>query len=169
MKVTQDGVKRQVNFVMLSFYAAIFEFLTFHIKPSISPWQVGFLYNSVVEDYFTGFTLHCKGWTSVYHDPRRPQFLGSGVTNLNDSLIQGTRWSSGLVEVGLSKFCPLIYGPRWMSVLESMCYAEVALSPLVFFPVWCFATIPQLCLLNGIPLYPNVRTKQHFHALMLLL
>ncbi|KAL6293522.1 hypothetical protein ACE6H2_001664 [Prunus campanulata] len=25
-----------------------------------------------------------------------------------------------------------------------------------FLPLWCFATIPQLCLLNGIPLYPEV-------------
>ena len=75
-------------------------------------WQAGFLYASVVEDYFTGFaSLHCKGWNSVYCKPPRPQFLGSGITNLNDLLVQGTRWSSGLLDVALSKFCPLIYGP----------------------------------------------------------
>ncbi|KAK9931047.1 hypothetical protein M0R45_018343 [Rubus argutus] len=120
--------------------------------------EAGFLYGSVVEDYFTGFaSLHCKGWNSVYCDPPRPQFLGSGTTNLNDFLVQGTRWSSGLVDVAISKYCPLIYGPLKMSFLESMCYAYLAIFPICdFFSLWCFATIPQLCLLNGIPFYPEV-------------
>ncbi|KAL5542176.1 hypothetical protein UlMin_009886, partial [Ulmus minor] len=117
--------------------------------------EVGFLYGSVVEDYLTGFMLHCKGWTSVYYDPPRPQFLGCGITNLNDFLIQGTRWYSGLLDVGISKFCPLFYGSFRMSILQSLCYAELAFLPLNFISLWCFATIPQLCLLNGIPLYPE--------------
>ncbi|KAE8022570.1 hypothetical protein FH972_008360 [Carpinus fangiana] len=129
--------------------------------------EVGFLYASVTEDYLTGLTLHCKGWTSVYHDPPWPQFLGSCTTNLNDLLIQGTRWSSGLLEVGLSNFSPLIYGPPRMSLLESMCYGELAFSPLCFLPLWCFATIPQLCLLNGIPLYPKV-SNLYFLAFMFI-
>lgn len=120
-------------------------------------FQVGFLYHSVAEDFFTGFILHCKGWLSVYLNPSRPQFLGTSITSLSDLLIQGTRWSSGLVEVGLSRFCPLIYGTLRMSFLESLCYAEISLFPLFYcLPLWCFATIPQLCLLNGIPLYPKV-------------
>uniref|UniRef100_A0A5B7B319 Putative cellulose synthase-like protein G2 n=1 Tax=Davidia involucrata TaxID=16924 RepID=A0A5B7B319_DAVIN len=118
--------------------------------------KVGFMYFSVAEDFFTGFLLHCKGWISVYCDPARPSFLGQGTTNLNDVLVQGTRWGSGLVEVGISRFSPLIYGPLNMSILESMCYAELAYFPLYCLPVWCLATIPQLCLLNGIPLYPKV-------------
>ncbi|KAF8014563.1 hypothetical protein BT93_H0397 [Corymbia citriodora subsp. variegata] len=118
--------------------------------------EVGFLYQSVAEDYFTGFTLHCKGWTSVYYSPSRPQFMGTSTTNLNDLLIQGTRWSSGLAEVGFSKFCPLIYGSLRMSILQSMCYAELAFFPLYCLPISIFATIPQICLLNGIAIYPKV-------------
>ncbi|KAK2972976.1 hypothetical protein RJ640_022033 [Escallonia rubra] len=72
--------------------------------------EASFRFFPVVEDYFTGFKLHCKGWTSVYFDPPRPSFLGSGTSNLNDFLVQGTRWACGLVEVGISRFCPLIYG-----------------------------------------------------------
>ncbi|KAM4127285.1 hypothetical protein ACJW30_02G078300 [Castanea mollissima] len=121
--------------------------------------EVGFLYDSVAEDLFTGFILHCKGWTSVYCNPSRAQFLGSGSANLNDLMIQGIRWSSGLIEVGFSKFCPLIYGPPRMSFLESMCYGELSFFPFYFLPLWCFATIPQLCLLNGIPLYPKVSSS----------
>ncbi|MED6157240.1 hypothetical protein PIB30_021584 [Stylosanthes scabra] len=118
--------------------------------------EVGFLYDSVVEDYLTGFILHCNGWTSVFCEPSRPQFLGSATTNLNDVLIQGTRWYSGLFENGVNKYCPLIYGPSMMPILQRLCNAELVYFPLYCLPLWCFATIPQLCLLNGIPLYPKV-------------
>ncbi|BBH01868.1 cellulose synthase like G1, partial [Prunus dulcis] len=123
-----------------------------------SIFWVGFMYGSVLEDYFTGFRLHCKGWISVYCNPPRPQFLGSGITNLDEFLVQLTRWTSGLVDVAISKFCPLVYGPlKTYTFVQSMCYADLALFPIFYFlPLWCFATIPQLCLLNGIPLYPEV-------------
>lgn len=84
--------------------------------------------------------------------------LCTNTTNLNDVLIQGTRWYCGLFENGISKFCPLIYGPLRMSLLQSLCFAELTYFPLYCLPLWCFATIPQLCLLHGIPLYPEVTT-----------
>ncbi|XWS08835.1 hypothetical protein CRYUN_Cryun40dG0034400 [Craigia yunnanensis] len=119
--------------------------------------EVGFLYDAIAEDYLTGFTLQCKGWISAYLAPSRPQFLGTSTTNLNDLLIQGIRWGSGLVDVAISRFFPLLYGPPRTSILHSMCYAELSLFPLLYcLPLWCFATIPPLCLLNGIPLYPEV-------------
>ncbi|KAK7252118.1 hypothetical protein RIF29_35852 [Crotalaria pallida] len=123
-----------------------------------SKWgqEVGFLYGSVVEDFLTGFFLHCNGWTSVFCEPSNPQFLGTATTNLNDVLIQGSRWYSGLFENGINRFCPLIYGPSRMPLLQSLCFAELTYFPLYCFPLWCFAIIPQLCLLNGIPLYPKV-------------
>ncbi|OMO54788.1 Cellulose synthase [Corchorus capsularis] len=72
-------------------------------------------------------------------------------------LIQGSRWTSGITEVAISKFCPLIYGLRRMSLLQSLAYAELAFWPLLYsLSSWGFAIIPQLCLLNGIPLYPEV-------------
>lgn len=118
--------------------------------------EVGFLYDSVVEDYLTGFILHYNGWTSVFCEPSRPQFLGTAATNLNDVLIQGSRWSSGLFENGISKYCPLIDGPFRMSLLQSMCFAELTYYPLYCLPLWCFATIPQLALIDGTTLYPKV-------------
>ncbi|KAJ6313266.1 hypothetical protein OIU77_014717 [Salix suchowensis] len=121
--------------------------------------QMGFLYHSVVEDYFTGFILHCKGKTSVFCNPSKPAFLGSSTTNLNDLLVQGTRWNFGLFEVTLSKFCPFIYGLSRMPLLQTMCYGYLALQPLYFLPLWCLATLPQLCLLNGIPIYPQVSSS----------
>ncbi|GAB2294522.1 hypothetical protein Dimus_028726 [Dionaea muscipula] len=133
------------------------QFLASCIYEQSTKWgeEVGFLYHSVVEDYFTGFTLHCKGWISVYCDPERPQFLGTTTTNLNDVLVQGTRWYAGLTEVALSKYFPLIYGPSSMSVLLKMCYVFFDVWPLCLScAMWFFASVPQLCLFKGIPLYP---------------
>lgn len=121
--------------------------------------QVGFLYGTVCEDVHTGFILHCNGWNSVYCDPPKPQFLGNSTTNLNDLLTQGIRWSSGLLENGSSMFCPLIYGPQRMSLLQSLCFASATYLPLYCLPLWCFAIVPQLCLVHGISLYPKVTTK----------
>ncbi|GAB4843218.1 hypothetical protein Ancab_013185 [Ancistrocladus abbreviatus] len=119
--------------------------------------EVGFLYHSVLEDFLTGLILHYKGWRSVYCNPARPQFLGATPTNLTDLLVQNTRWSAGLTEVALSKYCPLIYGPSKMSILQRMCYVWMVIFPSCYFlSAWPFATIPQLCLLHGIPLYPKV-------------
>ncbi|MBA0801369.1 hypothetical protein Gohar_011740, partial [Gossypium harknessii] len=108
-------------------------------------------------DYFTGFTLHRKGWKSVYLYPKKPQFLGTATTNYNEVSIQWTRWASGFTSVAISKFCPLIYGPLKMSWVQFMCYSELAFMPLLnCLSLWGFAFIPQLCLFNDIPLYPKV-------------
>ncbi|XP_027165343.1 cellulose synthase-like protein G1 [Coffea eugenioides] len=118
--------------------------------------EVGFRYFSVVEDYFTGFLLHCKGWNSVYYNPQRPPFLGTASTNLGEMLVQNTRWTAGLIEVAISKYSPIIYGPSRMPILACMCYAQLAYYPFGFIPFWCLSIIPQLCLAQGIPLYPEI-------------
>ncbi|KAL0376742.1 UNVERIFIED_CONTAM: Cellulose synthase-like protein E6 [Sesamum calycinum] len=64
--------------------------------------QVGFRYISVVEDYFTGFIMHCKGWISVYFDPSKPGFFGEIPISLGEILVQQTRWSVGFYQVTLS-------------------------------------------------------------------
>ncbi|CAH9145776.1 unnamed protein product [Cuscuta epithymum] len=117
--------------------------------------DIGFMYNSVVEDYSTGFMLHCRGWISVFCNPNRAAFLGSTTTNLNDTLIQGTRWNSGLLDCFLSRFCPLIYGLPRLPLLECLCYTHLASQPLYCLPAWCLATVPQICLLIGLPIYPK--------------
>ncbi|KAK6929824.1 Cellulose synthase [Dillenia turbinata] len=121
-----------------------------------SQLQVGFYYASVVEDCFTGYMLHCKGWTSVYCNPSTPQFLGRCPPSLNILLIQLIRWTCGLLDFGFSRFCPLVYGPRRMSILMACGYACTTLFPLPTLSIWCLAAVPQLCLFNGISLYPKV-------------
>ncbi|XP_047955018.1 cellulose synthase-like protein G1 [Salvia hispanica] len=118
--------------------------------------EVGYRYFTVVEDYFTGLNLHCEGWISVYLNPSRPCFLGSSPMSLGDTLVQNTRWYLGLSQVALSKYSPLVYGALRMSLLQSMVYAELAYYPIYFLPVYILALVPQLFLLAGIPLYPEV-------------
>lgn len=117
------------------------------------------MYGTVCEDVHTGFMLNCNGWNSVYCDPPKPQFLGNSTTNLNDLFVQGTRWSSGLLENGLRMYSPLIYGPLRMPLLHSLCHANLTYFPLYCLPLWCLAIVPQLCLVSGISLYPKVSTK----------
>ncbi|KAL0376744.1 UNVERIFIED_CONTAM: Cellulose synthase-like protein G2 [Sesamum calycinum] len=118
-----------------------------------SDW-VGYIYNTVSEDMVTSLVLHCRGWRSAYVDPARPCFLGVCPTNLNDMLVQQTRWALGAMQIALSRFSPLIYGGLRMSILQSMFYAQVG--SLYVVPLCGLAVIPQICLLYGIPLYPKV-------------
>ncbi|QHN95776.1 Cellulose synthase-like protein [Arachis hypogaea] len=62
--------------------------------------HIGFLYGTVCEDVHTGFMLNCNGRNSVFCDSAKPQFLRNSTTNLNELLIQGTRWGSGLLDIG---------------------------------------------------------------------
>ncbi|KAG6393396.1 hypothetical protein SASPL_147637 [Salvia splendens] len=84
------------------------------------------------------------------------QEASSSPMSLGDTLVQNTRWFLGLSQVALSKYSPLFYGALRMSVLQSMVYAELAYYAIYFLPVYILALVPQLCLLAGIPLYPEV-------------
>lgn len=118
--------------------------------------QVGYAYFTVVEDSITSLDLHCKGWISVFMDPERPCFLGACTTNMNDMLVQQTRWAFGLTQIALSKYCPLFYGPWSMSVLQRLSYCAHNLDTILTVPFYGLVLIPQICLLHGIPLYPKV-------------
>ncbi|KAH9682166.1 cellulose synthase-like protein G2 [Citrus sinensis] len=95
-------------------------------------------------------------WKSVFCNPSRSAFLGSATSSLNDTLVQGTRWNCGLLEVTFSKCSPPLYGLSRMPLLQTMCYSYYALQPFYSLPLWCLASVPQLCLINGISLYPKV-------------
>ncbi|CAH9137326.1 unnamed protein product [Cuscuta epithymum] len=125
--------------------------------------MVGYRYFSVVEDAITSLELHCDGWISVYINPSNPCFLGASTNNLNDTLVQQTRWAFGLMQMGLSRFTPLIYGPLRMSILQSMWYGALVLDSLSTIPFYGLSIIPPICLLYCIPLYPQV-SNPFFYA-----
>ncbi|XP_051125361.1 cellulose synthase-like protein G3 [Andrographis paniculata] len=118
--------------------------------------EVGSGYNSVVEDALNSLKLHRKGWISVWYDPKRPCFLGTCTTNLNDMLVQQTRWALGLLLLGVSRNSPAINLSSKMPIFQSMSYAGLTLDPLYVIPFYGLAIVPQLCLLHGVSLYPKV-------------
>ncbi|KAK7841933.1 cellulose synthase-like protein g1 [Quercus suber] len=119
-------------------------------------YKIGFSYDCLLESAFTGYLLHCKGWISVYLYPKRPCFLGCTTIDMKDGMVQLMKWNSNLLQVGLSKFSPLIYGVSRMSVLQSMCYGYLTCQSFLSVGLLLYGTVPQVCLLNGIPLYPKV-------------
>ncbi|XP_059662188.1 cellulose synthase-like protein G3 isoform X1 [Cornus florida] len=124
--------------------------------------KMGFRYGSLVEDYFTGYRLQCEGWKSVFCDPKRAAFLGDVPISLNDVLSQNKRWSVGLLEVAFSKYSPLTFGTRSMGPLMGHCYAHSAFWAIWSIPITIYAFIPQLALLNGVSIFPQVSDPWFF-------
>ncbi|XP_052209370.1 cellulose synthase-like protein G3 isoform X1 [Diospyros lotus] len=121
--------------------------------------KLGFRYGSLVEDYYTGFRLHCEGWKSAFCNPKRPAFIGDAPITLVDALNQARRWNVGLLEVAISKYCPLTFGVKSMGLLMGLCYAYYAIGPILSIPITIYAFLPQFALLNGISIFPEVSDK----------
>ncbi|XAR70153.1 Cellulose synthase (UDP-forming) [Bertholletia excelsa] len=118
--------------------------------------KLGFRYGSLVEDFYTGYRLHCEGWRSVLCSPERAAFWGDAPMTLNDAITQTKRWVVGLLEVSLSKYCPLTYGLRHLGPVMALCYIYYSLGPILSIPITVYAFLPQLALLNGISIFPKV-------------
>ncbi|KAL8104959.1 cellulose synthase-like protein G1 [Apium graveolens] len=121
--------------------------------------EIGYSYDCLLESTFTGYRLHNKGWRSVYLYPKRPCFLGCTTIDMKDALVQLIKWSSGLLQVGLSKFSPMTYGLSNMTVLQSLCYGYFTFMPLFSVPCLIYGIISPLCFLTGIPLFPEVSSS----------
>uniref|UniRef100_A0A7N0USY3 Uncharacterized protein n=1 Tax=Kalanchoe fedtschenkoi TaxID=63787 RepID=A0A7N0USY3_KALFE len=117
--------------------------------------EVGFSYVNKLESTFTGYMLHCRGWTSVYLCPERPCFLGCATVDLKDAMEQLMKWSSNLLQMGVSTYSPFTYGFSRMSILQSMCYGYFTSIALLSIPLTIYATVPQLCFIKGTALFPK--------------
>ncbi|XP_047339224.1 cellulose synthase-like protein G3 [Impatiens glandulifera] len=118
--------------------------------------KMGFRYGSLVEDYFTGYKLHCEGWISVFCHPKRAAFLGDKPITVEDLLNQTKRWALGLCDVTFSKYNPTIYGTRNISILMGLAYSHFALWPTLCVPIMIYGFLPQLALLNNVSIFPEV-------------
>ncbi|KAK1419167.1 hypothetical protein QVD17_28327 [Tagetes erecta] len=119
-------------------------------------FQLGFQYGSLVEDYYTGYRLQCEGWESIFCHPSRPAFLGDIPISLVDSISQTKRWAIGLLEVGFSKYSPVVFGARCMGFVMGLCYAHYAFWPILTIPITIYSFLPQIALLNGVYIFPKV-------------
>lgn len=118
--------------------------------------QIGFRYGSAVEDFFTGYHLHCQGWKSIFCQPNRPAFLGNAPMTLDALLTQTKRWALGASEVAFSKYSPLKYGFLSMNTFQVLCYTHYSTWPIWCIPITIYAFLPQLALINSLPLFPKI-------------
>ncbi|OMO79812.1 Cellulose synthase [Corchorus capsularis] len=130
--------------------------------------KMGFRYGSLVEDFFTGFRLHCDGWRSVFCNPERAAFLGNAPINLSDVLNQCKRWAVGLLEMGFSEYSPITFGTRSIGLM-GLGYSHYSFWPLYAIPVTIYSFLPQLALLNGVSVFPKISEPWFFLYLFLFL
>lgn len=117
---------------------------------------MGLLYGFPVEDIVTGLTIQCRGWKSVYYNPSKDAFLGIAPVSLEESLVQLKRWSEGMFQIFISKYCPFIYGHGWIKLRAQMGYSVYLLWAPLALPSLCYAIVPALCLIHHLPLFPKV-------------
>ncbi|KAM7499011.1 hypothetical protein LguiA_023425 [Lonicera macranthoides] len=118
--------------------------------------EMGLVYGCPVEDIVTGLTIQCKGWKPVYYNPQREAFLGVAPIRLDLALIQYKRWSEGMFQIFFSKYCPFIYGHGKIKLGAQMGYCIYLLWAPFSFPVLYYLVVPPLCLLRGVPLFPQL-------------
>ncbi|VVB11882.1 unnamed protein product [Arabis nemorensis] len=117
--------------------------------------KIGFRYGSLVEDYYTGFMLHCEGWRSVFCSPKRAAFYGISPKSLVDVVGQQKRWSIGLLEVALCKYSPISYGFKSLGLFMSLGYCYYAFWPLCSIPLTVYGLLPQLAILFEVSIFPK--------------
>ncbi|XP_010439103.1 PREDICTED: cellulose synthase-like protein G3 [Camelina sativa] len=117
--------------------------------------KIGFRYGSLVEDYYTGYRLHCEGWRSVFCSPKRAAFCGDVPKSLIDVVSQQKRWAIGLLEVVFSRYCPIIYGVKSLGLLMGVGYCQYAFWAFWSLPVIVYGFLPQLALLYGVSVFPK--------------
>ncbi|CAI9088198.1 OLC1v1022463C1 [Oldenlandia corymbosa var. corymbosa] len=118
--------------------------------------KMGLVYGCPVEDIVTGLTIQCRGWRPIYYDPPKPGFLGIAATTLDQALVQHKRWCEGLFQIFLSKYCPFIYGYGKIKLGAQMGYCVYLWWAPISLATVCYATVPTLCLIHGIQIFPQV-------------
>ncbi|KAK4355800.1 hypothetical protein RND71_024771 [Anisodus tanguticus] len=70
---------------------------------------------------------------------------------------QLTKWVAALTQAGLSRFNPLTYGMKSrIKTIQCLCYAYLMYFSLYSWGMVLHASIPSICLLLGIQVYPEV-------------
>lgn len=113
-----------------------------------------------MEDIVTGLTIQCRGWKPVYYNPVKNAFEGLGVTTLDTELVQFKRWSEGMFQIFCSKYCPFVYGRGKIAFGAQMGYCIYLLWAPLSFPMLCYAIVPSLYLIYGVPLFPKVSREE---------
>ncbi|XP_043691035.1 cellulose synthase-like protein E6 isoform X2 [Telopea speciosissima] len=118
--------------------------------------EMGLMYGCPVEDIITGLAIQCRGWKPIHYNPDRPGFLGTAPTTLLQHLVQFKRWSEGMFQIFLSKYCPFLYGQGKIKLGLQMGYCVYCLWAANALPTLYYVFVPSLCFFNGISLFPKM-------------
>ncbi|XP_008229979.1 PREDICTED: cellulose synthase-like protein B4 [Prunus mume] len=115
--------------------------------------KVGWMYGSTTEDILTGLSIHKRGWRSIICSPDPPAFQGCAPTGGPASMTQQKRWATGLLEILLSKNCPVFH-----TIFANLKFRMF----LAYFWVfsWALRSVPELCY-AALPAY-SIITNTHF-------
>ncbi|KAK9748627.1 hypothetical protein RND81_02G070300 [Saponaria officinalis] len=126
-------------------------------KKAISCWfedgtewgkQRGWIYGSLTEDVVTGYTMHNRGWESVYCVPTPDAFRGTAPINLTDRLHQVLRWATGSVEIFFSHN-NAFYASDKMKMLQRIAYINLATYPFTSILLTIYCYVPAISLFNN--------------------
>ncbi|XP_059452413.1 cellulose synthase-like protein H1 [Corylus avellana] len=124
-----------------------------------SSWgtELGWRYGSATEDVLTGLTIHKKGWKSVFCTPNPPAFLGCAPSGGPAAMTQQKRWVTGLLEILVSKNCP-IFAALFEKLQFRQCLAYLWLLywGLRSIPELCYAALPVYCIITNSSFLPKV-------------
>ncbi|VAI33438.1 unnamed protein product [Triticum turgidum subsp. durum] len=118
--------------------------------------EIGVKYGCVVEDVNTGFAIHCRGWESVYNNPKKPAFMGVGPTTLAQTILQHKRWSEGIFSIFLSKYNVFLFAHGKTKLQHQMGYHIYGLWAPNSLATLYYVIIPSLALLKGTSLFPEI-------------
>ncbi|KAJ1400045.1 Nucleotide-diphospho-sugar transferase [Sesbania bispinosa] len=118
--------------------------------------QVGWIYGSTSEDVLTGLKFHTKGWRSEVCSPNPIAFMGCSPQDNLGQMAQHKRWASGLLEIFLSKHCP-IFGTLFgkLQFRECLAYIWITNWALRSVPEICYAILPAYCIITNSSFLPN--------------
>ncbi|KAG2712180.1 hypothetical protein I3760_04G112600 [Carya illinoinensis] len=120
--------------------------------------KFGWIYGSIAEDTQTGLSIHKRGWRSVNCTPNPPAFLGCVPSGGPATMIQQKRWAIGLLEILLSRGCP-IFASLFAKLQWRQCLAYVWLLTWVLRSVFelCYAVLPTYCIIADSHFLPKVQ------------
>ncbi|XP_031381614.1 cellulose synthase-like protein H1 [Punica granatum] len=119
--------------------------------------KIGLIYGSTTEDISTGMTIQSKGWRSAYCSPDPPAFLGCAPTGGPASLNQMKRWSTGLLEILVSKSNPMratLLGR--LQFRQCLTYIWLLIWGIRSIPELIYALLPAYCIITNSHFLPKV-------------
>ncbi|KAG6618240.1 hypothetical protein I3842_Q117700 [Carya illinoinensis] len=132
--------------------------------------KLGWIYGSTTEDVITGLRIHKRGWRSVNCRPNPPAFLGCAPSGGPAAMTQQKRWATGLLEILLSKDCP-IFAFLFAKLQWRQCLAYVWLLTWGLRPIFelCYAALPAYCIIADSHFLPKVQEPALYVPVALIL